>query len=151
MENKYEEKEICTFLEKKLASFKQYLSITEKMKEALRNKEEHGSLGGLISRRQGCIHKIEKLDLSIDKIIEMGSVGISRISQKYKGVIDSYLPTLKDIMVKVDIMDRELVKIVAEQGEGIKTELLKIRNMRQAARGYKTKRRYPAKFLDTRK
>ena len=137
-------------MEKKIAQFKQYLSITEKMKVVLGQKEEHGRLGGLISRRQGCIKKIEKLNLSIDRVMNRNSVKLSRISQKYKGVMDSYLPILKEIMVKVDIMDRELVAIVAKEGESIKTEILKTRNMRQAARGYKTNMRYPAKFLDTR-
>ena len=54
-------------------------------------------------------------------------------------------------MTQVDLMDRELVTIVSEQGESVKTELLKLRNMRQAARGYQTIKRYPAKFLDTRR
>ena len=54
-------------------------------------------------------------------------------------------------MTQVDLMDRELVTIVAEQGESIKTEILKMRNMRQASRGYQTNKRYPAKFLDTRR
>lgn len=146
-----EEKEICSFLEKKLVHFKQYLAITEKMKEALGNNDEHVSLGGGISRRRGCIQKIEKLNLSIDKIVKRGSVGFLRISQKYKRVVDGYLTTLKDIMIKVDIIDRELVAIVANQRESIKTDLLKNRNMRQAARGYKAKMGCPPKFLNTRR
>ena len=35
--------------------------------------------------------------------------------------------------------------------EAIKTEILKMRNVRHAARGYQTNKRYPAKFLDTRR
>jgi hypothetical protein len=48
-------------------------------------------------------------------------------------------------------LDRDLVSIVSEQIEVIKTEILKMRNKRQAARGYQTTTRYPAKFLDTRR
>jgi len=54
-------------------------------------------------------------------------------------------------MTRVDLMDRELVPIVSEKGESIKTEILKMRNMRQAIRGYQTNKRYPARFLDTRR
>jgi hypothetical protein len=54
-------------------------------------------------------------------------------------------------MMQIDLMDRELVAIVAEQRDGIRAELLKMRNMRQATRGYKSIMRYPARFLDTRR
>ena len=45
----------------------------------------------------------------------------------------------------------ELVAVVTERGESIKTELLNMRNKRQATKGYQTNKRYPAKFLDTRR
>ncbi len=54
-------------------------------------------------------------------------------------------------MTTVDLMDRELMVIVKEKGESIKAELLKMRNVRQAARGYRKDFRCPARFLDTRK
>jgi hypothetical protein len=47
MENTDEEKEVCSFLEKKLALFNQYLSITKRLKETLRDKEA-SSLGVFI-------------------------------------------------------------------------------------------------------
>jgi len=39
--------------------------------------------------------------------------------------------------------------MVKEEGEGIKTEILKMRNVRQAARGYKGMGRYSPRFLNT--
>ena len=146
-----EEKEMCTLLEKKLDKFTEYRSVTEKMKKTVCGKDENNELSGLINRRQKCINAIEKINSSMEKIIKSGSIKFSCISKKYKGLVENFLSNIKDVMTQVDLMDRELVTIVSEQGESVKTELLKLRNMRQAARGYQTIKRYPAKFLDTRR
>ena len=145
------EREMCTFLERKLDKFKEYQSVTEKMKQTVRGNDENNELSGLIHRRQKCINAIEKINSSVEKIVKNGSVKFSRISRKYKGLIENCLSNIKDIMTQVELMDRELVTIVSERGEDIKSELLKMRNKRQAARGYQTITRYPAKFLDTRR
>ena len=145
------EKEFCVFLEKKLMQFKQYQSVTEMIKHILCGKEERKQISGLISKRQGCINTIEKINASMDKIIGKGSAGFSHIPGKYKRLIESYMSSIKDIMIQISLMDRELVGVVAEQRDDIKTELLKMRHMRQAARGYKSNMKYPAKFLDTRR
>ena len=151
MRNVEKEKEMCTFLEKKLDKFREYQSVTEKMKQTICGDDENNELSGLINRRQRCINAIEKINSSMEKIIKNGSVKLSCISKKYKGMVEGYLSKIKEIMLQVDLMDKELVTIVSEQSESIKTELLKMRNMRQAARGYQTNKRYPAKFLDTRR
>ena len=145
------EKEMYIFLEKKLDKFREYQSVTEKMKKAVCGNDENNELSGLINRRQKCINAIEKINSSIEKIIKNGSVKLSRISNNYKALIDRYLLSIKEMMIQVDLMDRELVAIVAKQGESIKTELLNMRNKRQVVRGYYTNKRYPARFLDTRR
>lgn len=145
------EKEYCIFLEKKLAQFKQYLSFTEKLKHVMCGKEINKDLSGLISKRQTCIGAIEKINASLEKIVKKGSAGLSDIQKQYKSLIDSYMFRIKDIMIQIDLMDRELVAIVVEGRDAIKTELLKIQNMRQAAKGYKSNMKYPARFLDTRR
>ena len=151
MRNVEKEKEMCTFLEKKLDKFREYQSVTEKMKQTICGDDENNEFSGLINRRQRCINAIEKINSSTEKIIKNGSVKFSCISKKYKGLVESCLSKIKDVMIQVDLIDKELVTIVSEQGESIKTELLNMRNKRQAARGYYTNKRYPAKFLDTRR
>jgi len=142
------EKKVCSFFEKKLILFNQYLSITKKMKESLKDKEA-GNPGVFISERQDCISKIEKIDSSIEKIIKASADKLNHISDKLKGLIDSYISSIKSIMEKVDLIDRELMVMVKEEGEDIKKELLKMRNVRQVARGYKKEKRYSPRFLDT--
>jgi hypothetical protein len=151
MKDLEKEKEMCNFLEKKLDQFTEYQSVTEKMKQTVCNNDENNELSGLIHRRQNCINAIEKINSSIEKIMKSGSIKFSSISKKYKGLVESCLSNIKGIMIQVELMDKELVTIVSERSEDIKSELLKMRNKRQAARGYQTIRRYPAKFLDTRR
>lgn len=145
------EKEYCVFLEKKLAQFKQYQSVTEKMQHVMDDKERNKEISALILTRQGCINTIEKINASMAQIIQKGSAGLSGISRKYKHIVDSYMSSIKDIMMQIDFMDRELVAVFAEHRDGIKTELLKMRNIRHATRGYRSDRQYPARFLDTRR
>lgn len=145
------EKEYCMFLEKKLAQFKQYQSVTEKMQQVMDEKEKNKEISALISTRQSCISTIEKINASMAQIIQKGAAGLSGISKKYKRIIDSYMSSIKDIMVQIDFMDKELVAVFAERRDGIKTELLKMRNMRHATRGYQPDTKYPARFLDTRR
>jgi len=151
MKDLEKEKEICNFLEKKLDQFKEYQSVTEKMKQTVCGNDENSKLSGLIHRREKCINAIEKINSSIEKIMKIGSIKFSSMSKKYKGVIESCLSNIKDIIMQVELMDKELITVVSERSESIKTELLKMRNKRQAARGYQTVTRYPAKFLDTRR
>jgi len=148
MENIDPEKEVCSFLEKKLTLFNRYLSITKRMKEALRDKGASNP-GVFISERQDCINKIEKIDSSIEKIIKASTNKLNHISDKFKGLIHSYLSSIKSIMETVDCIDRELMVVVKEEGEGIKKELLRMRNVQQVARGYKKEKRYSPRFLDT--
>jgi hypothetical protein len=145
------EKEYCIFLEKKLVQFKQYQSFTEKMKHAMCGREKNKEILGLISRRQTCIGAIEKINASMRKIIKKGSAGLLHIPVKYRSLVDDYMSSIKDIIIQIDLMDKELIVIAAERRDSIKTELLKMRNLRQAASGYKSYSKYPARFLDTRR
>ena len=140
--------QICFFLEKKLAFFNQYLSITERMKERLLDKKE-GDPRASISQRQACINKIQKIDASLEKIMGGSPDRLHNISEKCKGVIDGYLRSLKTIMETVELIDRELIVMVRAEGENMKTELLKLQDARQAAKGYRDKIKSAPRFLDT--
>ena len=148
MKDKDAGKEICSFLEKKLVFFKQYLSITKRMKETFKKKEP-SSPEVFISERQACIIKIQKIDASLEKIMGNSSDKLHDISEKCKGMIDSYLRSLKNIMETVDLIDRELIVVVRAEGENIKTELLKLQDVRQAAKGYRDRMKSTPRFLDT--
>jgi len=148
MKGKDAGKEICSFLEKKLVFFKQYLSITKRMKETFKEKEP-SSPEAFISERQACINKIQKIDASLEKIMSNSSDKLHDISEKCKGMVDGYLRSLKNIMETVDLIDRELIVVVRAEGENIKGELLKLQDVRQAAKGYRDRMKSTPRFLDT--
>ena len=140
-------KEICSFLEKKVTLFSRYLSLTERMNTALG--EEEKDLQDLISKRQSCMEKIEKIDLSMQQTTGAGPDKHNLIPPKFKGLIDGYLKKLKSIMETIELLDREVTAVVKQEVKNIKADLLNMRNIRQAARGYGGRVGQPARFLDT--
>ena len=142
------EEKICSFLEKKSVLFKRFLSLTQRMKAVLTHTQE-GNLGRLIAQRQDCLHKIEKIDTSLKGFVPKGSDIRGYISGKLNRLVGFHLQTLRYIMELLEPLDREVMVLVKQERENIKTELLRQRNFRQAARGYNHSVRYPAKFLDT--
>jgi len=143
-------KEACLLLERKLTLFSRYLSVTEKMKAALGEKEE-SSLGSLIPIRQDLIHKIDKIDLAIKGTMPIIPDRNSLISENFKGMTAGYLRKLKTIMDTVEPLDRDLMVMVKREGDSIKTDLLRKQKVRQAAKGYGSFKQNHAKFLDTRR
>ncbi len=142
-------KKIRSFLEKKLTLFNRYLSVTDRMKETL-TKREGDELGALISERQSCINKINKIDVTMDKIIKAG-MAKTDIPQRLKELTAGYVESAKRILEVLEPLDKELVVIVKEESGSIKRELLKMRNVRKANRGYGQYRQNPSKFIDIRK
>lgn len=140
--------EICSLLEKKLALFNQYLSITKRMRDALSDKSIQDPRP-FISKRHACIANIERIDASVEKIVDKSSDRPHHISEKCRAVIDDYLKRLRGIMETANLMDRELLAMVKVESAGIKSELLELQKVRQAASGYRDKRRSPPRFLDT--
>lgn len=149
------EKKLCLSLEKKLSIFKKYLSITKKVILAIKDHNKANKLTELVSQRQVCINKIDKINLSINsraKDYDKFIIGFNEITF----LSGYYLNQIKNIIKTIGSMDRELMVIAEQESEKIKTDLLKIHNNRQAAqgyaygsaRGYKTGKKYPPKFLD---
>jgi len=148
MKQKSEGNEITSCLEMKLTLFNRYLSLTEGMKETF-DKKEPKDLLRFLSKRQDCIARIQKIDLSIDKITNRGEDKNRGTFVKRIGMIDDYLEDIKSVMKKVDIIDKELMALAREEGETIKMALLKTQNAIKAAAGYKMSGKASPRFLDT--
>lgn len=148
MTEKNKENEIRSCLEMKLTLFNRYLSLTESMKETFDN-EEPKDLLRFLSKRKDCIARIQKIDLSIDKIVNRGTKKNIQTDLKRMGKIAEYLEDIKNVMEKVDTMDKELTIRVKEAGEGVKRELLKSQDVIKAAIGYKRPGIASPRFLDT--
>jgi hypothetical protein len=140
--------EISSLLEKKLALFDRYLTITERMRDAFIDNSSQDPRP-FISKRQACIANIGRIDASVEKILERRSDGHHHITGKCRASIDGYLERLRSIMGTADLMDRELMGMAKEQSEDIKSELVELQKVRQAARGYGDRIKSPPRFLDT--
>jgi hypothetical protein len=141
---------LCLFMEQKISLMTRYLSITKTMKETFMLKKEI-NLGNLLSKRQDCINKIQKTDLSVKKIMNTGAEELSRISDELKNSLDGYLHTIKSLLEQIAPIDSEVMVMVKEESRGIKAELLKISNARQGAKGYGTKGKHTPMYLDARR
>lgn len=141
---------LCLFMEQKILLLTQYLSITRTMKETFMLKKEINLLE-LLSKRQDCINTIQKTDLSAKKIINTGAEELSRISDELKSLLDAYLRSIKSLLEQIAPIDAEVMVMVKEESLGVKAELLKIRNIRHAAKGYGMKRKHMPMYLDEKK
>jgi len=141
---------LCLFMEQKVSLMTQYLSITKTMKEIFMLKKEI-NMGDLLSKRQDCIDRIQKIDLSVQKIMNTGAEELTRISNDLKAKLDGYLHSIKSILERISPIDAEVMVMVKEESRGIKAELLKISNVRQAAKGYGTKGMYSPRYLDAKR
>lgn len=146
----YSLQNLCLFMEQKVSLMTQYLSITKTMKETFMLKKEI-NLRELLSKRQDCIYKIQKIDLSVQKVMNTGAEELSRISNDLKSTLDGYLRSIKSLLELIAPVDAEVMVMVKEESRGIKAELLKISNARQAAKGYGTKGKYSPRYLDAKR
>ncbi len=128
----------------------QYLSITRTMKETFMLEEET-DLRDLLSKRQECINKIQKTDLSVQKIMNTGAEELSRISGDLKSSLDGYLHSIKSLLELISPVDAEVMVMVKEESRGIKAELLKMSNVRHAAKGYSSKEMNIPVYMDAKR
>lgn len=150
MKNMDEGKKICSFLEKKLALFSQYLSITERMRETIINNKED-NLAGFFKQRQDYMNKIDKIDRSIEETVKAYGEHFKYVSNQLRGSIDSYIQYIRRVMDALAPIEREVMVMVKAESERVKMDLLRRRNVRNAVKGYRNDARYSARFLDTRK
>ena len=141
---------LSLFMEQKISLMTQYLSITRIIKEAFILKKET-NLIELLSKRQDCINRIQKTDLSVQKIINTGAEELSRISDELKSLLDGYMRGIKSLLEQIAPIDDEVMIMVKEESRGVKAELLKISNVRQAAKGYGSKEKRIPMYMDAKK
>ncbi len=103
-----------------------------------------------MARRQDCIDKIEKIDQSLKKIRSLGAGELSRISRELKGKLNGYLQRLKGLVEQIAPMDAEVMVMVREESRGVKEELIKMKQVKQAAKGYGSRERRIPRYIDAR-
>ena len=138
------------FLEQKVALMSQYLSFTRTMKDSFVSKKGI-PLEGLLAKRQECIEKIEKIDLSLKKIKSLDAGAISRISRELKGKLNGYLQRIKGLVEQIAPIDDEVMVMIQEESRVTKDELIKMKTVKQATKGYGSKERCIPRYVDARR
>lgn len=139
-------KELYGFLEKKLITFNRYLAITKQMIQPLADMKE---MEALLSQRQQCITQIQDMDLTIGRLMKKME-RVTSIPDKIREAIDRYLDKIAAVIRTIQPLDSELMVLVRAESNGIKDELLKRRQSRNAAMTYSEITRRSPRFLDTR-
>ena len=150
MEDKDIVNRICFLLEKKLGLFKGYLSLTERIKEAIGNEIDKSKIHAFLYKRGDCINNIDMIDGSIKKLITARNSDQNyHAPERLREAIDPHLKGIRTLMKKICHMDRELLIMVRGETEHFKTKLLQMSKFRQGVHGYRKGRSISPRFLDT--
>lgn len=136
-------------LEKKAVLITEYLNLTRAMRDSFASEKEIHLNGG-VTKRQACIEKVEKIDLLLKKIKTVGVAPLSHLSREVKARVDGVLHRLKVLMEQTAMLDAEVMTLVGEESRGIKEELERMKQTRQAARGYGSKGKLIPRYIDAR-
>jgi len=137
------------FLEQKVALMTQYQFLTSTMKDSF-VREKEANLEGLLAKRQDCIDKIKKIDLSLQKVMRQGAGELSRISRELKGKLNGYLQRIKGLVEQIGPIDAEVMVMVREESRDIKEALTIMKQVRQATKGYGSKESHIPRYIDAR-
>ncbi len=138
---------VCLFMEKKLTLLRRYLSLTKKMKETLKDRESTG-IERLVIERKDCIKRIHKINLLVKRLGKAGPEKLLVATDRLACMIEGYLRDIRNTMEAIASVDQEVTVMVRAESESIKTQLLSMRNTRQAAQGYKRDGPASPRFLD---
>jgi hypothetical protein len=139
-----ERSELVACLEEKLTVVRDFLSITE----SLRDQVQTGDLStvmGLLARRQELIDRIDRIEEKVKKI------GPESPCWEPGDRVDSISKTVREMLEKAVVHDKACMdKIISWQDE-VRGELSGMKNGLKAVQGYTGRPTQPPKFLDTRR
>jgi hypothetical protein len=143
-------KNVSSYLGKKTALLKQYLSVTAEFMDALKQKRSAMS-EPFILKRQSLIQEIEALDRSFEARGGPSSKWPSDLSGIDREAIRESLGSMRGVLAELGSRDNILNSLAKEEGDSLRGELLRLRAGRSAAQGYSRARGSEPRFLDTRK
>jgi len=144
------EKNVFAYLGKKTVLMQQYLSVTEEFIDVLKQKRSHAP-EPFILRRQSLIQEIEALDRSFHARVGRPSQGPPDLSGTPRETVRAKWDSLRRVLAEVESKDKALTLLAKEDGEGLRSELLRLRAARNAAQGYGRSGGSEPRFMDTRK
>ena len=148
MQQPYEKDKLRALLEEKLAALKRYQSLTSEMK-AITPRSDLGRLNSLVFDRQKYMRKIQAIDRTIDSMRQTQHQKPKLVnSSDFNELYDRYQQDYRHIMEAITPMDEKIFFMVQRESEKIKTELLAIKNNKQAVSRYGSNKINVSKYLD---
>jgi hypothetical protein len=127
-------------VQRKIVLLERYLALTEEMRECLERNEVEG-LGALLSRRRHCMEDVNKADFLLHK------AGRDRMNG---GAVEQNQLRIRDVLSRIEALERELLERMRTETETMKQELLKMQTARGAADKYRGHAEKEPRFLDVR-
>ena len=141
---------LSSVLEQKLALLKIFYLLTSKIKEDL-HRGEVDNLWSHLSRREMLIQKIEKLDSFLREMMPLGEDGRLEARDRSKGILRTYHRETKELLEQIAAKENDLIHRVRAQSDGLKREILSMREARHAVVSYHNHDPFSPRFLDARK
>ena len=139
--------QICSYLDEEASLFSQYLAITQRMKDACAAKET-GSLRGLLSERQACIRKIDRVGALIERDTPETNSVLGQLTGTLRESIANHLAKMRNMMALIESLDRELTDALQEEGASIRNELRRIQHSKQVGKSYRSKASHTPRFVN---
>jgi len=142
--------EYCKHLDKKLGLLGGFKEETENVKHLL-DAGETSRLGVQLKKRQKFIDQINGLDKKAGTFWPGGSPAPGKCDEKTRRRIEDYHERIKKTLEVISALDRECRSAVSERRDGLKQEILQLKQGVAATKGYGVARRDDPRFLDVRR
>lgn len=139
--------EITRCLEEKIGALKEYLSLTESLKEKL-DIQEMNEAKALLAKRKDLISFIDGLNEKISKIQSGRPLGKKNLSRDLQDRMDSLFETVRELLKKISALDKACqTQMIACQQE-TKNELSNMRDGLTILHNYIPKPSLAPRFMD---
>ena len=142
--------EVSDCLERKLRSLKEFLVMTESLKDRINVRDIHGA-EKLLVQRQGVIHEIDGIDHQIREVGTGRSPAQIQFPIEQKTKILSILSHIEEILEKARTLDKQCSDSMTSWRNDIKNQLLKTGESLKAVHGYAGKPVRQPRFLDVKR
>jgi len=137
---------LCELLKEKILLFRNFLSLSESLKEML-EKENMTRIRALLRQRQDHISRIDRLDARISNWRNEDAKGPSPTMEKR---LLSLLKELEEIIKKAIRSDEVCAELAFSRIDDLRADVVRIGAGRQGFKGYQGKLQQKQRFLDVR-
>ena len=142
--------EYCKHLDKKLGLLGRFKEETDNVKHLL-DAGGTSHLGAHLKKRQKFIDQINGLDKKAETFWPGGSPVPGKCTEKTRRRIEEYHERIRMTLEDISALDRECLSTVSERRDGLKQDILQLKQGVVATKGYGGQCRDDPKFLDVRR